>query len=54
MIETSELFTRANHLPRSQVLHNTRIRIEGDTTFKSLVSLLIDIRFKLNEAVKNI
>ena len=34
MIETFELFTRANHLPRSQILHNTRIRIEGDTTFQ--------------------
>ena len=34
MIGTSELFTRANHLPHRQILRNIRIRIEGDTPFQ--------------------
>ena len=34
MIETTELFTRANPLSRSQVLHNTKIKIKDDTTFQ--------------------
>ena len=49
MIETSELFTRANHLPvtKSLVVLVTQ-------NFKSLVVLVSDIRFKLNEGTHKI
>ena len=41
------LFTRANHLPRSQVLYDTKSGKKMAQQFKAVVILLTEIIFKL-------